>query len=315
MKYLVYLLCIISWSCQGQVTPAAQTARQLITKTQLHQQLAFLTSDSLQGRQFGTPQIDQAADYIATYFKHYNIKAFQGNYKHPFSFHGKTGYNILAYIPGTDTKLKNEYILLGAHYDHIGITSPVAGDSIANGANDDASGTVAVLALARYFAKHPPKRSLIFALFSAEEEGLIGSSRLADQFKADHVPITAVLTFEMIGVPLKDKSYQAYLTGYKKSTLAQLFNAGTKAKTLGFWPFAQHHHLFKRSDNYPFYAALNVPAHTISTFSFDNFNYYHRPGDELATLNIDFMQQLILNCIPGIEAIANAKPQEIHLKS
>ena len=91
------------------------------------------------------------------------------------------GKNVIAWIEGTDSKLKNEFILLSAHYDHVGVGSPDAeGDSIFNGARDNAVGTVAVLNAARYFAKNPPKRSILFALWTAEEKGLLGSAYFAN---------------------------------------------------------------------------------------------------------------------------------------
>ena len=102
----------------------------------------------------------------------------------------KIAYNIVGFIEGRDEQLKNEFIVIGAHYDHIGIRSAVNGDTIANGANDNAAGTTAVLELARYFGKaRSNKRSLVFALFSAEEKGLLGSKHLAKKLKEQKLKI------------------------------------------------------------------------------------------------------------------------------
>src|SRR5699024_10965216 len=105
-------------------------------------------------------------------------------------------------------------------------------------------------------------------LFSGEEEGLIGSMHLAKRLKKEKVQVYVMLEYEMIGVPMKNKSYLAYLTGFHKSTLAKTFNKHAQKEVLGFLPQAQYYQLFKRSDNYPFYRFLNIPAHTLSTFDF-----------------------------------------------
>ena len=119
--------------------------------------------------------------------------------------------------------MKDEYILIGAHYDHIGIIDPENGDNIANGANDNASGTISVLELARYFGTHKTnKRSLIFALFSAEEKGLLGSKHLAKKLKEEDLNLYTMLNFEMTGVPMNQKDYTVYITGYEMSNLAEV---------------------------------------------------------------------------------------------
>ena len=105
--------------------------------------------------------------------------------------------------------------MLGAHYDHIGVETQskriVDNDSIANGANDNAAGSVAVLEMAKYFANKETKRSLMFVLFSAEEMGLLGSKHLAKRLKEEKAPVYFMLNFEMIGVPLPHQDYLAYL--------------------------------------------------------------------------------------------------------
>src|SRR5699024_3378865 len=161
---------------------------------------------------------------------------------------GIIGYIIVAYKEGTDKTLKNEVIILGAHYDHIGIIQPRKGDSIANGANDDASGTAVVLELAKTLAIKDTKRSLLFVLFSAEEKGLIGSRHLAKRLKKAPFSPVLMLNFEMLGVPMQTTDYDAYVTGYKKSNLASIFNNFAERKVLGYWKDEDRYQVFKRSD-------------------------------------------------------------------
>ncbi|GAL62396.1 M20/M25/M40 family metallo-hydrolase [Algibacter lectus] len=109
---------------------------------------------------------------------------------------------MVGYIEGNDPGLKDEFVILGAHYDHIGTAKEVNGDVIANGANDDASGTVAVMEWAKYFSQTKTnKRSVLFTLYAAEEMGLKGSGHLAERLKSDSLNVYTMINFEMIGVP------------------------------------------------------------------------------------------------------------------
>ena len=108
--------------------------------------MSYLASDDLQGRNTGTDGIELAATYIEDYFKDNNIAPYYTTYKDTFDAEGKEAYNIVGVVPGNDASLKNEIVLLGAHYDHIGAGKKVNNDLIANGANDNAAGTAAVLA-------------------------------------------------------------------------------------------------------------------------------------------------------------------------
>jgi Zn-dependent M28 family amino/carboxypeptidase len=141
---IVFILFAIG--CKSSKTEVA-----LVTNVQKN--LEYLVSDKLNGRQTGTLGIEKAAIYIEKVFKENYVKPYFETYRDSFNIKDVVGYNIVGYLEGTDKILKNEFIILGAHYDHIGTSKEVNGDSIANGANDDASGTVAVLEWAKYFAK------------------------------------------------------------------------------------------------------------------------------------------------------------------
>jgi len=274
--------------------------------------ISFLASDDLQGRDSGSEGIAKAADYIETIFKKNNVAPFFTNYRDTLSNFPKTAYNMVGVVEGTDPVLKKEYILIGAHYDHIGMTSGGSGDTIANGANDNASGTTTVLELARYFGNAKTnKRSIIFALFSAEEQGLLGSEHLAKKLKAANLNLYAMLNYEMVGVPMVGKDYFMYITGYEKSNLAKVSNSYSTENLIGFLPTAKGYNLFQRSDNYPFHTQFGVPSHTYCTFDFTNFDHYHGVGDEVSLMDFDHMATVVNKSIPMLEGILNAAVQEI----
>lgn len=285
-----------------------------ISEVSVKEKLEFLASDALKGRQTGTEGIDKAAGYIETFFKENDIKPYYETYRDSFEVADRTGFNVIGFLEGNDPELKKEFIILGAHYDHIGIGKAVDNDSIANGANDNAAGTVAVMELARQFSKmNTNKRSLLFILFSAEEMGLEGAKHIASRLKSEDLDLYAMVNFEMIGVPMQGKDHLAYLTGYENSNLAEKFNEYSEAEILGFLPQAKEYNLFKRSDNYSFYQEFKVPAQTISTFDFTNYEYYHHVSDEAEKMDVSHMADLIEKVIPGLVKMTNSSEKEIKL--
>ncbi len=274
----------------------------------------YLASDELMGRDSGSEGIELAAQYIEKHLKKHRLDPYYQTYRDTISNYSKPAYNIVGVVEGSDPILKQEYIVIGAHYDHIGLISPEVGDSIANGANDNASGTTSVLEMARYFGrKKTNKRSLIFALFTAEEKGLLGSRHMAKQMKAANLNLYTMLNFEMTGVSLDSEKYELYITGYDKSNLAEICNKYAQENLIGYLPTAKKYALFQRSDNYDFFKEFNVPSHTFCTFDFTNFSFYHKVGDEVSEMNFEHMAAVINKMIPVVEGIANAEEQEIKL--
>ncbi|MFD1615573.1 M20/M25/M40 family metallo-hydrolase [Gelatiniphilus marinus] len=287
---------------------------QLATLSDVENSLTYLASDELEGRNTGSKGIEKAAVFIEDYFKKNNIKPYFKTYRDSFNLNDIVGYNVVGFIEGNDPKLKNEFVILGAHYDHIGKGKEVNGDSIANGANDDASGTVAVMEWAKYFSKAKSnKRSLLFTLFSAEEMGLKGSSHLAKRLKKENLNLYTMINLEMVGVPRAEEEIMAYITGYEKSSMGKKLNDYAQKEIIGFFPKAKGFQLFKRSDNYPFYQAFNVPAHAISTFDFTNFDYYHHVDDEADKMDFNHMTDFINVMIPALEGMINSASQEIKI--
>lgn len=275
--------------------------------------LTYLASDALNGREAGSPGIEKAAQFVEGIFKGHQVQPYYASYRDELS-NFKGAFNVIGVVPGNDEKLKSQVVLIGAHYDHIGLEKAVNGDAIANGANDNAAGTTAVIELAKYFSKAKSnKRTLVFALFSAEEKGLLGSVHLAKRMKSENMDLYAMVNFEMIGVPMVGKSYIAYLTGYKKSNMAERFNAYAAKELVGFLPTAEGYNLFQRSDNYPFYNQFNVPSHTVCTFDFTNFDYYHHVDDEASEMDFAHMTNLINEMIPVLTTMANTPTKEIKM--
>jgi hypothetical protein len=200
--------------------------------------------------------------------------------------------NVVGYLPGHDPARHTEYVLFSGHYDHLGILAPVAGDSIANGANDDASGTTAVVALAEYFQRrHDNARPLLFAAFTAEEIGFYGSRYFAQHL--DPRQLVAVFNMELIGRVPPAGPRTAFITGYDKSDFGQLLQASLRGSRFQFQPDPYPaFHLFYRADNLPF-AQLGVPAHTLSTDDPPTDTFYHTVHDELRTLDLPHLTAVI----------------------
>ncbi len=280
----------------------------------LYATVDFLSSDALKGRETATESERIAAQFIQSKFIEAGIKPYFDTYFDAFESKGYKGVNVVGYIEGSDPKLKDEVLLLGAHYDHIGFDKKVANDSIANGANDNASGTATVLAIANRLTQlGTNKRSVIVALFSGEEKGLLGSKALAKKLKIQNVDLYTMLNFEMIGVPFTDRDYEVFLTGYELSDLGNKINTYTNSNLVGISDVAKKYNLFKRSDNFSFYKEFKVPCHTISSCDLTNFNFYHHVDDEIDQLDFVFMAATINKLIPGIVQICNTDSKEIQM--
>ncbi|MCJ1805857.1 peptidase M28 [Flavobacterium covae] len=276
--------------------------------------IQFLASDENKGREPGTPEMENVMVFLEKEFKENKIKPFYKTYRDKLSDYHKPAYNIVGVIEGNDPDLKNEYVVIGAHYDHIGNATEVEGDIIANGANDNAVGTTAVLEVMRYFSeKKNNKRSIIFALFTAEEKGLLGSRHLAKKMKNAKIDIYFMFNFEMIGIPMNHKKMLVYMTGITKSNMAKKMNEYANEKWVGYLPIESRYQLFKASDNYPFYEEYHIPAHTISTFDFENYKFYHHVKDEYDKMNIQHIQKVTEKSKIVLEKMINATTKEIQL--
>jgi aminopeptidase YwaD len=209
-------------------------------------------------------------------------------------------YNALGFLAGSDPA--SGTILLTAHLDHLGVGAPVNGDAIYNGANDDASGTTAVLELAHALTSGPkPKRSILFVCYGSEEAGELGSEYFGKHSPVPLKDIVTNLEFEMIGNqdPKMPKGV-LLLTGWDRSNLGSTLKE--HGALLGPDPYPEQH-FFERSDNYQL-ALEGVVAHTAAGWGTPPT--YHQPDDDLAHLDIDFMTGAIQSLVMPIEWLATS---------
>ena len=217
--------------------------------------------------------------------------------------------NVVGTLEGTDPKLKEEYIIYSAHYDHVGIGTPNAErDSIYNGARDNAIGTTAVLSMAENLAKYPTKRSALFILFTGEEMGLLGSQYYVQN---PVLPLDQMIyCFNTDGGGYNNTSL-ATIAGLNRTTAKNKMVSGAKAfglKALDIDDVAPEEGLFDRSDNVSF-AKVGIPAPTYST-GFDAFDdeinkYYHQAADEADSLDYDYLVKFYQGYILSGRSIAN----------
>jgi len=282
--------------------------------------LQTLAADSMEGREAGTAGELRAVRFLESELARYGVApaGAGGGYRQPVvlvqpaegdrwqrlpegsdpdTIPGdrlRTAYNVLGVVPGTDPELAGEIVVVGAHHDHVGFGETVGGDSIYNGADDDASGSVAVLEMAREMARAArdgaaPGRTVLAAFFTAEEMGLVGTRYWIDNPTVDFDGIVANLQVEMIARPdsLAGGVGRGWLTGYERSTMGDLLAAQGSPIVPDPRPELR---FFFRSDNLPF-AQRGIPAHTLSSYNLHTD--YHRPSDEAGLANYPHMATLV----------------------
>lgn len=213
-------------------------------------------------------------------------------------------FNVAGILPGK-TK-PDEFVIFSGHYDHLGILKPMQGDSIANGADDDASGTTAVITLAKYFKKlNNNERTLIFVAFTAEEIGEYGSTYFAKTVEPDK--IVAMFNIEMIGKASKWGTNSALITGYERSSFGPILQKNLESTNFKFYPDPYiSENLFYRSDNASL-AKVGVPAHTISTDQIDIDKLYHTVKDEFSSLDVNNITSTIRAIALSSRSIVSGK--------
>jgi len=218
------------------------------------------------------------------------------------SYYGSVEYNIVGVLPGRSKS--GEYILFSAHYDHEGVAPGKKKDRIMNGANDNASGTTALLMLAQYYAqRNDNERTLIFCAFAGEEIGLKGSTELAKTMEAER--IKAGINLEMLGVPQYGQK-KVFITGQRNSNLPAMLGKALNEQGLKVINEPdESKQLFMRSDNYPF-ASKEVPFHTIMA-SDDDDACYHRPCDEIKRIDMANLSFIIRAIAAGSRALISGE--------
>ena len=293
---------------------------QTISEKYVKQHIYTLSNDSMQGRKAGTDGIEKAAKYIESEFKRIGLKSFNSDsFRQEFRFINPrssnsellTLSNVIGLLEGS--KMKNEYVIISAHYDHLGKKDVGDGDLIFNGANDNASGVAAVLMLAEYFKKaNINKRSLLFVAFTAEEMGLVGSNYFGKTISPDS--IIAGINIEMIGKESPFGPNSAWLTGFERSNFGTIIQKNLSGSNYKLHPDPyKNYRLFFRSDNASL-ARLGIPAHTFSTSPMDKDLDYHKVTDEARTLNIETITQTIKAIAIGTESIITGEDTPTRVK-
>lgn len=303
MKKLPFIIILVAVATLVH----AQDVDKLVTEDYVKKVITNLASDDMNGRNARKPEDAlKAADYIASQFKEIGLEYLPGvnGFRQEFTTKGVAMANVVGMIKGKSKP--DEYVIFSAHYDHVGVIEPAAGDSIANGADDDASGTTAVIALAKYFkAINKNERSLIFVTFTAEEIGGFGSRHFSQGI--DPAKAVAMFNIEMIGKLSKWGPNAAFITGFELSNFGPILQknlANTKFK-FNADPYVEQQ-LFYRSDNATL-AKLGVPAHSISTDEIDKDQFYHTVDDEVETLNIKNMVEVIKAIALGSKSIVSGQ--------
>ena len=250
----------------------------------------YLASPALRGRLTGTPENDSAAAYIARRYTALGLAPVSAGYLQHFTARPTTRdappeslptQNVVAMLRGRDPMLRNEYVVIGAHFDHLGTSTtgaldPDAHDAVRLGADDNASGTAAVLELARILAKSPPRRSLLFVNFSGEEQGTLGSEYFVEHTPVPIDSIDAMLNFDMVGRLRADK-----LIVYGVATAKELPAILDSANATTGLAIAAQGDGFGPSDHSSFYAK-NIP---VLHFFTDLHEDYHRASDVADKIN------------------------------
>ena len=284
---------------------------QTINEISVKKHLYTLANDSMQGRKAGSPGIEKAAKYIEQQFSEIGLKPFENSsFRQSFKHINRRSekkeeldlFNIIGLLEGTS--LKQELVVISAHYDHLGQIEKGNGDFVFNGANDNATGVAAMIMLAEYFKKTKiNKRSILFVAFTAEEMGLIGSNYFGQTISAES--ITAGVNIEMIGKESPFGPKTAWLTGFNRSTFGEIIQKNLSSSEYKLYadPYKDFR-LFFRSDNASL-ARLGVPAHTFSTSPMDKDLDYHQLSDEVETLDVRIITETIKAISVGIKSIVN----------
>jgi len=215
--------------------------------------------------------------------------------------------NVVGLLRGSDPVLRDEYVLVTAHYDHVGIGRPVDGDSIYNGADDNASGTAALIRIAETLAssESAPARSVVFAAMTGEELGLLGTRWYVSDPSVPLERTVANLNIEMIARPDSAVGFgRAWLTGFERTTMGEML--ATAGLPIDPDPRPERNY-YRRSDNIAF-ARLGIPAHTLS--SFGQHADYHTPDDESELADPEHVEALLGLATEAVRMLADGDAPE-----
>ena len=304
MKYtFILVFALMAHLLTAQNTPG----KKYISAEDLGSWVGYLASDNMKGRMNGSDEMAEAAGWIASRYKEFGLKAFKefDSYLQPYSFSRRdisvNEHNVLGYIPGTDPKLKDEYIIISAHFDHIGIRKAVEGDSIYNGADDNAAGTSTLLGVAKAISMSgkKPGRTIVFTAVSGEEMGLHGSRYFVSNPTIDLSKAFVNINFEMTGHSEELGKGSYYMTGCDFSTLDDCIKGFNRDRNITLVDtIAVAGRLFFASDNIAFARvktegdiSYGIPCGTFATTTMGS--HIHKPNDELELFDLENMAELV----------------------
>ena len=279
--------------------PAAAPKSKIINAARLLSDVEILSADDMQGRGIGTAGGIKAREYVAARFKASGAKAFAASYFQLFEITNRSGAkvggaNVVGYIEG---KNKNKYIVVSAHYDHLGIRR----DEIYNGADDDASGTAALFAIAEYFKKNKPAHSIIFAAFDGEESGLLGSRKFVAEPPVAKQSIVLNINMDMVAHNDKNELYASgtYLYPQLKPALEQIAKEAKVKLILGHdRPEQKSDDWTNQSDHFAFHQQ-KIP---FVYFGVEDHKDYHKPTDDFVNINQAFYVHAVETILEAVKS-------------
>jgi Zn-dependent M28 family amino/carboxypeptidase len=296
MKKLITLAFLI---------PMFSIAQAVIDKAEVTRIISALASDDMEGREIFTKGNEKASTFIENEMAKIGLSPLADlkNFRQEFTTRNGKANNVVGILPGKSKP--DEFVVFSAHYDHIGMEK-AGDDKVYNGANDDASGVTAVLLLAKYYKQLANnERTIVFVAFTGEEVGGYGSKYFSQQL--DPAKVVAMFNIEMIGTQSKWGKNSAYITGFDKSDFGAILQRNLKGSGFEFHPDPYPaEQLFYRSDNATL-ARLGVPAHTISTSKMDSEPNYHQLSDEVSTLDLKNMAEIIRSIAISAQTIIAGK--------
>jgi hypothetical protein len=311
-------LSLLALACAGGSKslkpPTPELLSRLASPVQVREDVKYLASDALGGRLSGTPGADSAAAYIARRFAQLGLQQPQDGWYQEFTLPaesqsaqkagvaGKPARNVLALLPGRDPSRRNEMVIVGAHYDHLGTGWQGASLDAAqagaphNGADDNASGVAALLNVAARLALDPPARTVVFIAFAGEEMGLLGSNYYVRHPVVANGSALAMVNFDMVG-RLKNDKLIVYGTGTAAEFPALLDSLNRTAK-FDLRPVSDG---YGPSDQTSFYAVKMPVLH----FFTDLHEDYHRPSDDAEKINVPGLAKVADFATGAIRAVAD----------
>lgn len=325
MKHLAKILPLLSIIIALNVKTLQLSAqgKQMVSAAELKEWVSYLASDEMLGRANGSPQMETAAQWIVKKFIEYNVKPGFGNngYIQSYSYTSRQNTiserNVIGVIEGSDPSLRNEFIILSAHFDHIGIRRGASPDSIFNGADDNAAGTSTLIGIARsiMLSGAKPGRTLVFAAFSGEENGMRGSRYYVANPSVPLNRVYADINFEMIGHSELLGKNNYYMTGCLMSNLDDLigeYARNTQCKLID--TVALSHRLFGSSDNIAFSRisvsdgiTTGIPSGTFATSTMAP--HVHNVTDEVKLFDFDNMANLVNHFTGMVIWLSNSREQ------